>query len=96
MTNEQRELVDQLRYRPVGTTAAQMREAATTIEQLAERCERLEAALRKMASVPCAIPYYCTAPKLGLVGEPMPEMCMPCIARAALNWEPKSWHIQPK
>ena len=46
MTNEQRELVDQLRYRPVATTAAQMREAAATIEQLAERCGRLEAALR--------------------------------------------------
>jgi UDP-N-acetylglucosamine 2-epimerase len=45
MTNEQQELVDQLRYRPVGTTAAQMREAATLIEQLAERYERLRAAL---------------------------------------------------
>ena len=49
MTKEQQELVDQLRYRPVGTTAAQMREAATTIEQFAERCGRLESALTKIS-----------------------------------------------
>ena len=51
MTKEQQELVDQLRYRPVGTTAAQMREAATTIEQLAERCGRLEGEIAEAEEV---------------------------------------------
>ena len=47
MTNEQRELVERLRGGNANgpTWNCLMCEAATTIEQLAERCERLDAAL---------------------------------------------------
>ena len=46
MTNDQRELVERLRNRHL---LGDCQEAATTIEQLADRCGRLEAALRDIS-----------------------------------------------
>ena len=47
MTNEQRELVERLR----NSSNSMRHDAADLIEQLAERCERLEALLRGLVSV---------------------------------------------
>ena len=51
-------LIDCLRYRPVATTAAQMREAADEIERVTGRCNAVikrmhqcEAALRRVSNV---------------------------------------------
>jgi hypothetical protein len=40
--NELEQLIDSLRYRPVATTAAQMRQAAAELERLAARVAELE------------------------------------------------------
>jgi hypothetical protein len=76
MTNEQRELVERLRNRHLLGDCV---EAATTIEQLAERCGRLEAALRAVMTLlsdgGCDCIYS---------DEDNPRQC-PCkMARAAL------------
>jgi hypothetical protein len=51
-----------------------------------EACIRdLEAALRKIASVPCAMVYNCTAPQLTFGNERRASLCVTCIARSALE-----------
>ena len=48
MSNERADLIDCLRYRPVATTAAQMREAADLLERDGARAAAAEQRQREM------------------------------------------------